>query len=261
MLEPKPFVPLRADPPPALATTLWTRSALVLAAMIAAVTVVIVDVFDGAGSPLSTGAVLLPHVGVIALLVVWSGRAIGNVDALVPPTRYRNGASGALAGWLWVAGFSVPVLAAAAVARIGSRFADPEAVGPTLATVAVVLVALLVAWLPFRYHALVAGRIGAPHLIMSLWFWAPITAFVGGLSCLAFAGRYGASAPSDRPIGIGGIYGLAVAVFAGSTWRAVTVFDEVIDLRWRRWKHDWEHTLAEMVAQPAPGPELGGVTT
>jgi len=38
---------------------------------------------------------------------------------------------------------------------------------------------------------------------------------------------------------------LAAAVFAWSTWRAIAVFDEVIDLRWRRWKSDWEQTLAD----------------
>ena len=44
-------------------------------------------------------------------------------------------------------------------------------------------------------------------------------------------------------------------MFALATRRAITVFDEVIDLRWRRWKIEWENTLEDFVCQPAPGPE------
>ena len=59
----------------------------------------------------------------------------------------------------------------------------------------------------------------------------------------------------DSVIGVGGIYGLAAGVFALSTWRAVTVFDEVIDLRWQRWKTEWEQTMVDLAAEPAPPPE------
>ena len=44
-------------------------------------------------------------------------------------------------------------------------------------------------------------------------------------------------------------------LFTLSTWRAVTVFDEVLELRWQRWKTEWEQTLAAMARQPEPGPE------
>jgi hypothetical protein len=44
-----------------------------------------------------------------------------------------------------------------------------------------------------------------------------------------------------------------------STWRATTVFDEVVELRWIRWRTEWEQTLAAFAAQPAPGPEASPI--
>jgi hypothetical protein len=51
------------------------------------------------------------------------------------------------------------------------------------------------------------------------------------------------------------VFGLPALVFALTTWRATTVFDEVVDLRWRRWRGEWEQTLLSIAAQPPPGPE------
>ena len=59
----------------------------------------------------------------------------------------------------------------------------------------------------------------------------------------------------ERTVQMAVIYGVPAFVFALSTWRATTVFDEVIDLRWRRWRTEWEMTLLELASQPAPGPE------
>ncbi len=257
MSDPSRFVPLRTDPPPTLAPTLWIRSALALAILLTAVTVRVADVADRAGEPFPGPTTVVPHVGVVVLLIVWSGRAMANVDLIMPPTRYGQDARAVLAGILWVVAFAVPAMAVAVVGRIGSEFADVEALGPTLATIAVVLVALLAAWSPFRYHVLHAGRIGAPRGIMTLWFWAPLTTFVGGLTVLAFVQRerFGGDPSFEGAVGVGAVYGLAAAVFGWSTWRAITVFDEVIDLRWQRWKVEWEQTLADLVAQPAPPPE------
>jgi hypothetical protein len=33
------------------------------------------------------------------------------------------------------------------------------------------------------------------------------------------------------------------------------VFDEVIELRWMRWRTEWEQTLVAFASQPPPGPE------
>ena len=60
---------------------------------------------------------------------------------------------------------------------------------------------------------------------------------------------------AERALQTAVVYGVPAFVFALSTWRATTVFDEVIDLRWRRWRSEWEMTLLELAAQPAPGPE------
>ncbi len=261
MTDAPAFLPLRTCPPPTLGTLLWIRSALVLTILATSSVVVVGDVAADRSRHVEAVLVAALHVGVLALLVVWSYVAMTNVDALVPATRYTKGARGAIAGGLWVAALLTPVGAVAVVARIRSGFGDAEAFGPTMLAIAVVLLALLAAWLPFRYHVRQAARIGAPHSIMLAWFWAPVVTFVVGLSVLGFvyAPRLG-SGPIEQPLGIGAVYGVAIAVFGLSTWRAVTVFDEVIDLRWRRWKVEWEQTLAEMVAQPPPGPELGGST-
>jgi hypothetical protein len=37
------------------------------------------------------------------------------------------------------------------------------------------------------------------------------------------------------------------------------VFDEVIELRWIRWRNEWEQTLVAFAAQPPPGPEASPV--
>jgi len=256
MLDPPVFVPLRTDPPPELASTLWIRSALALSILATAIVVLLVELVGRSGRVFTETAIVIPHAAVVVLLVVWSGRAMANADAITPSTKYSAGPSGRLAGAMWVTGFVAPLFAVVVVGRIGSEFADVEAAAPTIATIAVVVVALLTAWLPFQYHRRQAVRIGAPVSIMMLWFWAPLMTFVVGLSVLAYVyrGRI-AGEGFERSIGVGGVYGLAAAVFAWSTWRAIAVFDEVIDLRWRRWKSDWEQTLADLIAQPTPPPD------
>ena len=69
---------------------------------------------------------------------------------------------------------------------------------------------------------------------MTAWFWVPLGTFVGGLAVVAFALAPSAGSGGASAARIGVVYGLAALAFAWSTWRAVTVFDEVIDLRWRR---------------------------
>ena len=64
-----------------------------------------------------------------------------------------------------------------------------------------------------------------------------------------------ASGAADRTARTALVYGVPALVFTWSTWRAVTVFDEVLELRWHRWKAEWEQTLEAMAKQPEPGPE------
>lgn len=255
---PAEFVPLRTDPPPSLGSTLWTRSTLTLTMLAAIAAALVTALLDG--DALTSPVVVVLHVAVVALLVVWSYVAMGNVDALVPATRYTPPARGVLAGALWVVGCAAPVVAVVAVRRVGTRFADVEEFAPTMAVISIVLLALLVAWLPFRYHVRQAARIGAPHRTMRAWFWAPVLSFVAVASLLALGLAERLEGPVDRGSRLALVYGIAAATFTWSTWRAVTVFDEVIDLRWRRWRSDWEQTLRDMAAQPPPGPERGATS-
>jgi hypothetical protein len=55
------------------------------------------------------------------------------------------------------------------------------------------------------------------------------------------------------------LYGVPALMFTMSTWRATTVFDEVIELRWLRWRTEWDQTLLALAAQPPPGPEASPV--
>ncbi len=255
------FVPLRTDPPPSLGSTLWTRSALVLAIAAAAGAVLVAEYRGGPGTRLATPLAIVLHGAVVVLLVVWSATAIGNVSALVPSTRYGHPASGRLAAALWIAATAALVAALVVVDRAGAEFANDEAVAPTLLTIVVVVVAMLVAWSPIGYHVRQARRIGAPQRTIAAWYWWPLGTYVTGLAIVAFAvaPRVGSDAEAEVTR-VGSVYGLAAMAFAWSTWRAVTVFDEVIDLRWNRWRTDWEQTLRDLAQQPPPGPERGATT-
>jgi len=59
----------------------------------------------------------------------------------------------------------------------------------------------------------------------------------------------------ERTVQVGVLYAVPALMFAMSTWRATTVFDEVIELRWLRWRTEWEQTMVAFAAQPPPGPE------
>ena len=120
---------------------------------------------------------------------------------------------------------------------------------------------MLVAWSPIGYHVRQARRIGAPQRTIAAWYWWPLGTYVTGLAIVAFAvaPRVGSDAEAEVTR-VGSVYGLAAMAFAWSTWRAVTVFDEVIDLRWNRWRTDWEQTLRDLAQQPPPGPERGATT-
>ncbi len=253
------FVPLRTDPPPPVTTTLWLRTVVFLAMLGATATVLVVEYMSSPGDVARHPLVLASQVVWLVLLIRWSRSSLENVAALVPATRYSADPDPGLVTVLWVVAFVAPLVAAVVIGWLGSALSD--GVGATSAMILVVLSALVVMWLPFRYHVLHARRLGAPSVTMVAWFWAPLIATVGGLSILALGlqdelAADGMSA-GDRLVGAVLAYGIGGVVFAMSTWRAITVFDEVIDIRWNRWRTEWEQTLEDMAAQPPPGPELG----
>lgn len=254
------FVPLRTDPPPNLLSTWWLRYLLLLLMILAIATSLLVERASSPGDVVSSAPVIGLHLSAAALLVVWSDRAMRNAALLVPPTRYRQAARGWVATVLWLVALCAPVVAGAVVSSLRRRAEDPVNDGGVLtATVVIALLAAVVVYLPFRYHARHAQRIGAPHSVFLQWFWLPLLAAVACIGALALGldqmlAEDGWTA-GDRVARVAVGYGAPVLLFALSTWRAVTVFDEVIDIRWRRWRTEWEQTLADMSAQPPPGPE------
>ncbi len=181
-----------------------------------------------------------------------------NAARMVAPSLYSRRSSASMVVMLWVLAAVAPVGAVAAYPRFRDRVEDQD--GPAVFSMtAIVLIAFLLVWLPFRYHARQASRVGAPHRVMISWFFAPLIAAVGGLSAVSLGlGDMladGGLSPTERVVQVGLAYAMPMLVFALSTWRAVTVFDEVIDLRWRRWRAEWEQTLGRMADEPLPGPE------
>ena len=181
---------------------------------------------------------------------------------LVPATHYNHRSSGPVAVLLWLIAFMAPAGAFWVVDWARGRFVEPsDDVAVVMITVAVVMLCFILVWLPFRYLARQGHRIGAPSRPILEWFWAPLFAAVGGIIITAFGlhdllVEDGLTA-IERTLQVAVLYGLPAFVFALSTWRATTVIDEVIDIRWRTWRSEWDQTLVEMASQPAPGPEFG----
>jgi len=196
------------------------------------------------------------------LLVSWSALAMIGAGRLVPSTHYQHRSSGPVVVLLWLIAFVAPLGAFRVIVWAQDRFSDPsDDLAAVMVTVGAVFVSFVLVWLPFRYHARQAHRIGAPARPILEWFWAPLVAAVGGVTITAFGLHDllledGLTA-AERTLQIAVLYGLPAFVFALSTWRATTVFDEVIDLRWRTWRSEWDQTLHDMAAQPPPGPEGG----
>ncbi len=255
-----PFAPLRTDPPPRLFATWWLRYLLFLAQFVGIVVVLLTEYAGDAGEVRRSSTVVIPYLLAAVLLVSWSALAMIDAGRLVPATAYRRRSSAPLAVVLWLLAFAAPVAAARVVDWARDRFAvDPDDLAVVALTVAAVLVCFFVVWMPFRYHTLQAHRIGAPGRVVAAWFWLPLIAVVGALliDVLGLRDMLAENGVTDleRTIEVGVLFGLPALVFALATWRATTVFDEVIDLRWRRWRAEWEQTLAAMAMQPPPGPE------
>lgn len=253
------FTPLRSDPPPLLVPTWWLRYGL-FGLLVAALLLTLSTEY--AGEPGDVGrstSIAIVHLCAAACLVIWSFFAMHNAESLVPANRYQHKARGWLAALLWTLAFASPAAALGAHAQLEARLADPEDIFAVVIFAGVVLAAFILVWAPFRYSSRHAAQIGAPHGPVIAWFWVTLVAAVGGLAIDALGMRDTLTedglSDADRLIAIGVVYGLPMLVFSLGAWRALTVFDEVIDLRWRRWKQEWEQTLEDFTAQPAPGPE------
>jgi hypothetical protein len=253
------FVPLRSEPPPRLVATWWLRVVMFVAMCGALASVLLTEYFGEAGDVRSSSVIVGFHLASAGALVAWSFLAIHNAERLVPASRYSKSSSGSIAVALWLLAFAAPGCVLIMYRELSGRLDDSDDVQAVFIMAAIVLAAFILVWLPFRYHARHAARVGAPHRTMYRWFFAPIFATVGGLAILAMGLRTMLAeegmTQTERVIQVGVAYGLPMLVFVLSTIRAVTVIDEVVDLRWRRWKTEWEHTLQEFVAQPLPGPE------
>jgi hypothetical protein len=255
-----PFVPLRSEPPPRIFATWWLRYLLVLAQLVGIVVVLSIEYADSA-TLVDSSTVRTPYLLAAAMLVCWSALAMVDAKRLVPATQYRRSSSALLAVMLWLVAFVAPFAARAVVEWARDRFAEnPDDLGVVVATIVAVLMCFLFVWLPFHYHAVQAHRIGAPARVVGAWFWLPLFAAVGVLLVdalgLSDTLNEGGLTPLESTVELAVTFGAPALVFALATWRATTVFDEVIDLRWRRWRNEWEQTLAAMAAQPPPGPEV-----
>lgn len=264
-VAPPGFVPLRTDPPPKLLATWWVRYLLFLTQLVALGTVLMTEYAEGPGGVFETPVVMVPYVLAMLLVVVWSALAMLDAARLVPGTRYQPPSRASVVTVLWLLAFAAPVVAVRVVVWAQDRLDEDAAAGGSadapvvVAMIAAVLVCFLLVWAPFRYHVRQAHRIGAAPRVMQAWFWMPLVATVGALLIDALGLRdmleEGGLTDLERTIELGVVFGLPALVMALVTWRATTVFDEVIDIRWRRWKHEWEQTIASMTAQPPPPPE------
>jgi hypothetical protein len=255
-----PFAPLRTAPPPQIFATWWLRYLLFLAQLVGIAVVLLAEYAGDFGELGRSSTIVMPYLLCAVLLVSWSALAMTDAARLVPATAYRRRSSAALVVVLWLLAFAAPVAAARVVGWARDRFAvDPDDLAVVAVTVAAVFVCFLVVWMPFRYHTQQAHRIGAPGRVVAAWFWLPLLTVVGALLINALGMRdtlaENGMTDVERTVQVGVLFGLPALVFALATWRATTVFDEVIDLRWRRWRSEWEQTLLAMTMQPPPGPE------
>ena len=252
------FEPLRSEPPPRLFATWWLRYLLALSQLVG-IAVVLMREYAVPGA-MDTMFVVVPHVMAAVMLVGWSALAMLDAARLVPATRYRQPSRAWVAVVLWLGAFAAPVGALAVIDGLRERFADStDDLLPIAIGVGALLACFVLVWLPFRYHVRQAHRIGAPVSVVAAWFWLPLLTAVGVVTAMAL-GVHDTLADDgftalERTVQVAVLYGVPALMFAMTTWRATTVFDEVIELRWMRWRNEWEQTLAAFAAQPVPGPE------
>jgi hypothetical protein len=248
------FDPLRVAPPPDLVVTRWFRYGLVVTILLASVVVPIVEWSSPPGRLTAHPVAVILHVSIALLLVGWTARATENADRLLPPSRYRAAPRPRVAVALWIAASVAPLAVAGAALWFGDDAVGSSAVAPALAMALVLVAASMVVYAPFRYLASQARRLGAPPRDLTAWFWAPVLTGVGALALLGLGLgddlASGGLSAGERGVRVAVGYGLPALVFALATARAVTVFDELIDLRRERWRVEWERTLADLADQP-----------
>jgi hypothetical protein len=255
------FKPLRSEPPPRLFATWWLRYLLALSQLVG---IVVVLLRENAVPGGIDELVVIPHAMAAVMLVGWSAFAMLDAKRLVPATRYQQPSRWWVAVGLWLGAFAAPVVAIAAVDGLRDRVTDgTDDLLPVSIVVGILFGCFVLVWLPFRYHVRQAHRIGAPAGVVAAWFWLPLLAIVGVLLAMAL-GLHDLLADDgltdlERTVQVAVLYGVPALMFALTTWRATTVFDEVIELRWLRWRNEWEQTLLAFAAQPAPGPEASPV--
>jgi len=244
-----------------LVATWWLRYLLLLTLVVCIAVVVMTEYALGPGGIVAAPLVIASHLMAAMLLVTWTVCAMYDANRLVPASRYHRGSSCVFAALLWIAAFAAPLAFAAVFSKARGYFDDPHKdVKAVAMAVGAGVVASLLVWFPFGYLAGQAQRIGAPRRVVLHWFVGFILAAIGS-AAIAVLGLHdmledSGMTAAERSIQTAVVYGIPAFVFALSTWRATTVFDEVIDLRWRRWRTEWEATLLELASQPAPGPEL-----
>jgi hypothetical protein len=256
------FAALRSEPPPRLFATWWLRYLLALSQLVG-IAVVLLREYAEPGA-MDVLFVVVPHVMAAIMLVGWSALAMLDAARLVPGTRYRRSSRAWVAVVLWIGAFVAPLAAVVIVDELRLRFGDDaDDLVPTALGVVGMLVCFVLVWLPFRYHVRQAHRIGAPVRVVAAWFWLPLFAAVGVLTVMALGLHDlladGGFTDAERTVQVAVLYGVPALMFAMSTWRATTVFDEVIELRWLRWRTEWEQTLLALASQPPPGPEASPV--
>jgi hypothetical protein len=246
---------LRSEPPPRLLPTAVLRVLLLIAQLVGIAVVVLAEDDLGRDSLTVSSMVVRPYLVAAALLVLWSAFAMTNAARLVPSAPYQRAASAPLAVALWLLAFLAPVGAMRTVDWARDRFeANADDTTVVIVTVAAVLVAALLVWLPFRYHTLQARHLGVPGRVVASWFWLPVMAGVGtmliGWLGLSEMLREGGLTDAERALQVGVIFGLPALVFALAAWRATGVFDEVIGIRWRRWSKEWDDAVAAASSRP-----------
>ena len=244
-----------ASPPPRLATQPWLRYLLLLS-QAAGIAAVLQREYEQAGA-MMVSIVVIPHVVAAILLVAWSIFAMLDAARLVPATRYVGTPRASVVVVLWLAAFAAPVAAYRVLEQVRDRFAErTDDLAVIAATVGAIVICFFIVWLPFRYHIRQAHRIGVRGRVVAEWFWLPLFSLVGVLAVMALGLREvlmeDGTTDLERVAQVAVVYGVPALIFALSTWRVTSAFDNVIELRWIRWRSEWDQAMAARGSSAQP---------
>lgn len=246
-----------AAPPPRLATQAWLRYVLLLS-QLAGIAAVLQREYQDPGA-MMVPIVVIPHVVAAILLVAWSIFAMLDAARLLPATRYVGTPRASVVAVLWLVAFAAPVAAYRVLDQVRDRFVErTDDVAVVAATVGAVVICFFIVWLPFRYHIRQAHRIGVRGRVVAEWFWLPLFSLVGVLAVMALGLREvlleDGTTDLERVAQVAVVYGVPMLIFALSTWRVTSAFDDVIELRWIRWRSEWDHAVVARASSPHPPP-------